>query len=343
MTHHYITGQIETPIGKIDRVSTKWTNKDLFSTIKVRWSIGRMDYTVVPGLYAVGNPDKDSDVFVSCNFKLSFDHLRRSLHRLNAWILVLDTKGVNVWCAAGKGTFGTEELVFRIKEHQLEKVVNHKKIIVPQLGATGVSAHKIKEIAGFKVIYGPIKTEDIPAFVANGYKASPEMRKIAFNLLDRLKLIPVELFYAKYYLLLIPAIFFILSGLNAQGFSVDLSWSNGGRALVNLSVSYLAGCVLTPILLPFIPFKRFSLKGLVMGWLMAIFLLYFNFLGTNIIEITAWFLMIGGVLSFMAINFTGASTFTSLSGVQKEMKLSLPTQLCGTAVGFIAWIVTRFM
>jgi hypothetical protein len=302
-----------------------------------------MDYNVIPNLYAVGTPDENSDVYVSCNFKLSFHILRRALHGFNAWILVLDTKGINVWCAAGKGTFGTKELAFRIKEHQLEKVVNHNKVIVPQLGATGVSAYKIKEETGFKVIYGPVKADDISAFVANGYKTTSEMRKINFNLWDRMKLIPVELFYAKYYLILIPAIFFILSGLNAHGFSVDASWSNGGRAIVNLCVAYLSGCVLTPILLPIIPFKRFSLKGVVIGWLMAVLLLYFNLLGTNIFEIISWFLLIGGISSFMAMNFTGASTFTSLSGVQKEMKISLPVQIFGTALGFIGWIITRFI
>jgi acetyl-CoA decarbonylase/synthase complex subunit gamma len=343
MNKHYITGQIETPAGTIAQVSTVWTNKDLFSTIKVRWSVGRMNYTVTPGIYAVGVPDENSDVYVSCNYKLSFDHLRRALHNMNAWILVLDTKGVNVWCAAGKGTFGTKELVFRIKEHQLEKIVNHKKVIVPQLGATGVSAHQVKDETGFRVIYGTVRAEDIPAFVANGYKATPEMRKVNFNLWDRMILIPVELFYAKYYLILTPAIFFILAGLNKHGFSVDLSWTNGGRAILNLCVAYLAGCVLTPMLLPVIPFKRFSLKGLVMGWLMAIWLFYFNLLGNTIIEIISWFLMIGGISSFMAMNFTGTSTFTSLSGVQKEMKISLPAQIFGTALGFIGWIVTRFM
>jgi len=339
----HITGQIETPAGAVPQISTEWTNKDLFSTIKVRWSIGRMDYIVTPGIYAVGQPDKDSDVYISCNFKLSFDHLRRALKNMNVWILVLDTKGINVWCAAGKGTFGTKELTYRIKEHQLEKIVEHRKIIVPQLGATGVSAHKIKEEAGFKVIYGPVKAACIPEFVANGYKATPKMRKINFNLWDRLKLIPVELFYAKHYLILIPAIFFILAGFSAKGFSVDSSWSNGGRAILNLCAAYLSGCVLTPILLPFIPFKRFSLKGVVIGWIIAIILLYFNFLSTNIFEIISWFLIIGGTSSFMAMNFTGASTFTSLSGVQKEMKISLPVQIFGTAFGFIGWIVTRFI
>jgi acetyl-CoA decarbonylase/synthase complex subunit gamma len=124
---------------------------------------------------------------------------------------------------------------------------------------------------------------------------------------------------------------------------VDLSWNNGGRAILNLCVAYLSGCVLTPMLLPYIPFKRFSLKGLAIGWLMAILLLYLNLLGTNIIEIVSWFLLIGGISAFMAMNFTGTSTFTSLSGVQKEMKISLPIQICGVATGFVGWIITRFI
>ena len=343
MTPHYITGKIETPAGAIPQVSTEWTKKDFFSAMKVRWSVGRMKYTVTPGIYAVGAPDNRSDVYVSCNYKLSFDHLRRALRGMNAWILVLDTKGINVWCAAGKGTFGTKELVFRIKEHQLEKVVSHKKLIVPQLGATGVSAHRVKEEAGFRVIYGTVRADDIPAFVANGYKATPEMRKVNFGLWERVKLIPVELVIGKYYLILVPAIFLILAGLNTRGYSVDLAWDNGCRAILNIGVSYLAGCVLTPVLLPFIPLKTFSLKGLVAGWLMAGLLLYFNLLGTSIFEIISWFLLIGGLSSFLAMNFTGASTFTSLSGVQKEVKLSLPVQICGMAAGCIGWMVTRFI
>jgi acetyl-CoA decarbonylase/synthase complex subunit gamma len=105
----------------------------------------------------------------------------------------------------------------------------------------------------------------------------------------------------------------------------------------------LAGCVLTPILLPVIPFRKFSLKGVTVGLLTALLLFYFNFLGTTVFEIISWFLIIGGVSSFMAMNFTGATTFTSLSGVQKEMKLSLPVQIYGTALGLVCWIVTRFI
>lgn len=343
MNKGFIIGKINTAVGEVAQVSTAWSSVDVWSTIKIRWSFGRMDYRVKPGLYAVGNPDSNSNVFVSANFKLSFDHLRKALQGMNTWILVLDTKGINVWCAAGKGTFGTKELVYRIKAHELEKIVNHKKIIVPQLGATGVAAHEVKEKTGFHVIYGPVRAEDISAFVSEGLKATEEMRRVTFPIWERTKLIPVELSYGKYYLLFIPALFFILSGLNIHGYSIDHAWTNGIRAVINLCIAYIAGCAVTPLFLPWIPFRRFSLKGLVISWIFAAILFYFNFLGTSIIEVISWFLIMGSLSSFLAMNFTGSSTFTSLSGVQKEMKLSLPLQIGAAVLGLIGWLITRFI
>ena len=343
MNDKYTLGTMNTAAGIVPQVSSAWNNNDIWSTIQVRWSIGRMSYSIKPGLYAVGKPGADSSVFVTGNYKLSFDHVRRALNGMDAWMLVLDTKGINVWCAAGKGTFGTSELEHRIKIHELHKLVNHRTVIVPQLGAVGVSAHEIKHNTGFRIIYGPVRADDIKAFVTSGFRATPEMRKVQFTLLDRIKLIPVELAYAGYYLILIPAIFFILSGLYTHGYSVDKAWSNGGKAVINLIGAYISGCVLTPILLPWIPFKRFSLKGLLIGWILAAILTIYHFLGNNSIEIVSWFLIIGGISSFLAMNFTGSSTFTSLSGVQKEMKLSLPLQIIAVSIGFMGWIITKFI
>ncbi|MFH0895589.1 MAG: mercury methylation corrinoid protein HgcA [Bacteroidota bacterium] len=340
---HYITGQIETPVGKIKQIATVWSGKDICQTIRVRWSIGRMDYKVKQGLYAVGTPDENSNIFVTANFKLSFDHLRRALHGMNAWVLILDTKGVNVWCAAGKGTFGTRELSYRILTHKLAQLVSHRKIIVPQLGATGVSAHEVFEKTGFKVVYGPVRAEDISDFVSRNCRATPEMRKMTFPLKERLKLIPVELAYGKYYLLLVPAIFFLLAGLSSEGYSINTAWKNGGLAVINLFTAYFMGCVLTPALLPWIPFTRFSWKGLLLGWIAAGLYTYLQFTGTHIIEIISWFLIMGSISSFLAMNFTGSSTFTSLSGVQKEMKTALPMQIIFAALGIIGWIITRFI
>jgi CO dehydrogenase/acetyl-CoA synthase gamma subunit (corrinoid Fe-S protein) len=148
----WVTGT-QTDAGAIPGVTDSLS---IIGNRKCRTSAFRNNYTVNPGLYAVGAPDKSSDVLVSANYKLSFDALRKALKGLNVWVLVLDTKGINVWCAAGKGTFGTAELVRLISAAKLDSLVDHRKIIVPQLGAPGISAHEVKKASGFKVCYGPV-------------------------------------------------------------------------------------------------------------------------------------------------------------------------------------------
>jgi CO dehydrogenase/acetyl-CoA synthase delta subunit len=98
----YVDGFITTDTGPVPRIRTALSLQDRFSTFIVRCGINRNQYRVAPGLYGVGQPDKTSEVLVTANFKLTFDHLRKELTSLNAWILVLDTQGINVWCAAGE-------------------------------------------------------------------------------------------------------------------------------------------------------------------------------------------------------------------------------------------------
>ena len=108
--------------------------------------------------------------------------MRRALNGMDAWLLVLDTKGINVWCAAGKGTFSTKELIRQINLVGLEKIVNHHKVIVPQLGAVGVSAHEVKKSTGFSVIYGPVRAEDIHDFIIRHESDKGNACREVFNL-----------------------------------------------------------------------------------------------------------------------------------------------------------------
>ena len=95
----FVIGSAHTSEGEIPRVSSSLQWRDRWGSFKARWGVGRMDYAVEPGLYALGNPDRQASVLVTANYKMSFDKLRQALAGLNAWILVLDTRGINVWCA----------------------------------------------------------------------------------------------------------------------------------------------------------------------------------------------------------------------------------------------------
>jgi hypothetical protein len=328
------------------RVSGKLSAADIRGAVGVRLGIRRMAYTVEPGLYALGNPSTESNVFVSANYKLSFDTLRRCLDGMNAWILVIDTKGINVWCAAGKGTFGTREPVERIEATNLGDIVTHRRIVVPQLGAPGVAAHEVKRQTGFRVVYGPVRAADIPAFLDAGMKATRRMRRVRFTLRDRLTVVPVELTMGGGYAIIAAACLFLLSGLHRGGYEPTLVLANGTRSALLLLLSFACGAVLTPALLPWLPGRAFSVKGLFVGAAAATvitFAVWIRAPGTEAkLETVAWFLMMPAISAFAAMNFTGASTYTSLSGVRQEMRAALPLQVAGAVAGLAAWVAARF-
>jgi hypothetical protein len=45
----------------------------------------------------------------------------------------------------------------------------------------------------------------------------------------------------------------------------------------------------------------------------------------------------------MAMNFTGATPYTSLSGVEKEMRKGLPVQCISALFALILWVVAPFV
>jgi acetyl-CoA decarbonylase/synthase complex subunit gamma len=306
-----------------------------------------MHYTVEPGLYALGRPDEKTPVLVTANYKMSFDRLREALPDHDAWILVLDTEGINVWCSAGKGTFGTEELVRRIDASKLAQVVSHRELILPQLAGPGVAAHQVKKLSGFRVIYGPIRAKDLPAFMDNGLKATPQMRRVTFTTWERVVLIPVELVSAFKWVFIISLVFFLLGGLGGQGGFWANALDYGLFSVLALLGALTAGAILTPLLLPWLPGRAFSLKGLSMGLIMAGILTVFRAgdLGTwtGRLEILAWFFLVPALAAYLGMNFTGASTYTSLSGVKKELKWAVPLEIAAGGVGLCLWLGSRFI
>ena len=326
---------------EVPRVGTELGLSDWLGAAKVRSGFGRMKYTVEPGLYAVGKPDADSVVLVSANYKLSFDIVRRSLKGLNAWILVLETYGINVWCAAGKGTFGTDEIVRQIKDSQLKLYVSHKRIIVPQLGAPGVSGFKIKEATGFSVKFGPVRAEDLKEYISAGYKKSPAMRTVQFNFVDRLILTPVEIVNSLRYLLYAIIVITLISGINAQGYAFTEMWQEGLTSGLFLLLAYISGAFIGPALLPWLPFRYFSGKGLVAGFLVYGLASFLSGTADSVLYLIGWLLISGAISSFLTMNFTGASTYTSLSGVRKEMRLFVPLQIVLLLAGLTLFIISQ--
>jgi hypothetical protein len=316
------------------RTTHRLTASDRWIHFRARLGYKRGSHRFEPGLYALGSPTTDSPVFVTANYALSFDALRSSLAGISGYILVLDTQGINVWCAAGKGTFGTQELASRVQSTHLKEVVNHRRLILPQLGAPGVAAHQVKQLTGFSVEYGPVRAADLPAYLKT-HKATPEMRRVQFTLPDRLVLVPVEVVHVILPTLIAAAILYFLGG-----------WIPSLAVLAAVT----AGIVLFPLLLPWLPTSNFSTKGLFLGGLAALPFAASVFLRhpdwawwQQVGQAFQYLLAMPPVTAFIALNFTGSSTFTSRSGVRREIFTYIPIMAWMFGIGILLFIIFAFV
>ena len=159
-------------------------------------------------LYAVGQPEDTSPVLVTGNFDLTVRRLVKAIDgQVNVWVLVADSAGINVWCAAGGGYFTAEKVIAAVKSSHLSEVVRHHALILPQLCANGVDGWRIRKETGWGVHWGPARAVDIPAYLAGKRKKTDAMRWVRFPLKDRLEMVTVTLgFYAL--LILLPVFIF---------------------------------------------------------------------------------------------------------------------------------------
>ena len=338
----FVEDFVATPAGPVPRVKTGFKWPDYAGMLRARLGINRDEYKIAPGLYCVGTPDSKAPVLVTANYKLTFDILRKALASINAWILVLDTRGINVWCAAGKDLFSTDEVVRRVKRSGLEKVVTHNQLILPQLAATGVAAHHVKKGSGFKVIWGPVRAKDIRSFLTNGLKAEKSMRQVTFTTRDRIVLIPVELSHLPKPSLWILLAAFLISGIGTHVFSFSAAWVRGIMLIIAYAAGILAGAVTTPVLLPWIPGRAFALKGAILGILTGAGIVALFRSNLHLFGGLALILCTTAISSYLAMNFTGSTPFTSPSGVEKEMRKAIPMQTVALLLAIVAWVGSAF-
>lgn len=300
--------------------------------------MGRMTYLVPPGLYALGSPDAASPVIVTANYKMTYDIVRKSLAGRSVWLLILETFGINVWCAAGKGTFGTGELVRRIEKTGLAELVTHRQLILPLVGAAGVKALEVRQRTGFSVSFATLRAADIPAYLDAGMNASAGMKALTFSFYERLVLTPVEIVSSlKKSLWLLPLIF-TATAVTTAGFTP----AAGFAAIAIYLAALLSGTFFSPLLLPWLPTRSFAVKGAVTGFVAALAIIFVSGL-TSRAAMAAVLLLVTAISSFLMLNFTGSTPFTSKSGVRKEMRWALPLQGAALLAGVITALAGRFL
>lgn len=339
---HYIRAFMINEKSNVALVKTRLEFADHFGTLLARIGLNRDNYRVSPGLYGTGNPQTDSPVLVTANYKLTFNTLRKELGGQDCWILVLDTCGINVWCAAGKKTFSTEELVDQVIKTDLAEKVRHRKLIVPQLGAVGIAAHKVKLQCGFRVVYGPVRAADIPAFVENDMQATEKMRRVTFTLKERFVLIPVEFYNFSRKIWWLFPLLFVLSGIGPDFFNVGGAVERGLLSSAGVILGGILGGAIMPLLLPWLPGRSFSCKGAILGFIVSMIGMLL-FPEVHVLDRAGLVVAVTAISSYLAMNFTGSTPYTSPSGVEKEMKLAIPLQAGAVVVATLLWIVSPFI
>ena len=121
---------------------------------------------VEPKLYAIGEPDKNSPVFVTTNFSLTYFLVSGEIENsgISAWLMIPECEGMSVLTAWAAGKFSGGKIAAFAKEIELEKQVDTREIVIPGY-VSQISGELEEEMPGFKVIVGPGEASDIESFV----------------------------------------------------------------------------------------------------------------------------------------------------------------------------------
>jgi hypothetical protein len=251
--------------------------KEFFSIAIAGIAFPGFNLNVKPGLYPVGHPGEDSPVLVTSNYFVTQQRVITSLQRqkIDAWLLIINTEGVNVWCSSAGRHFTAEKVFDQIEESDLIEAVNHRNLILPQLSAAGVD-HSILTNAEWKVEFGPIEIDDLGEYIRNDHTKSPKMSRVGFPLQKRIEnTLSHNVFIS---LILIPLILGIAILAQPLGFLLQ-PWSDWlqSNLLFLLFYIWIFG-TLFGVLYPKIPFNSGFLKGTILSVILApiCVLLFFN-------------------------------------------------------------------
>lgn len=140
------------------------------------------------GLTKIGKPDRNSPVFLTCNYNLTVERVKKAIKGINAYLLVANSKGDNVWCSATGGHFTNHSVISVLKTSGIEELVDHRYVILPQLAATGIEGKSVWDKTGWEVIWGPVYAKDIPEFIDKNFTKSPKMCKVEFPAIQRIEM-----------------------------------------------------------------------------------------------------------------------------------------------------------
>ena len=282
---------------------------------------GQVDLVPIdPGIYKSGNPDEKSPIIVTANYEFTYIKVMRDLQGIDAWVLCVDSNGINVWCAARGNDFGNNQLLEAIEATGIQKITQRKTLILPQLSAGGVATpelHKKSTNFPFRVVFGPVWSKDLPEFIKNRPARKPDRMKLAkFTLRHRFRgfITHTTFLLRKIFLLPLIALFLISLAFNLVGLFDKLWWT--GELLLWILVSNSVISFLFPIS-KFT--RRFIFKGIFFGIINSIILGILSLLLHYSITYVLWNTLLFFWISFFStMSLSGYTMATSPREIQEE-------------------------
>lgn len=305
---------------------------------------GQVDNVPIePGVYKSGNPNKNSPIIATANYAYTFIKVMRDLDGVDAWVLVVDSKGINVWCAARGNDFGNDQLLEAVEATGLHHFTENKKIILPQLSAGGVSKPTLPEMSEkfpFKIKYGPVWSKHLREYLTKGLnkKKPQKMKRAKFILRHRIRAGITHTTFLMRKIFLFPllallVLFFALDIINI----INKTWM-----IVDLLFWILFPNLLLTFLYPLYQFTHnFIMKSVFFGILNTIFLGIITwFLRSSFLYVALnvfFFLWIG---FFTTMSFSGYTMSTNPSEIREEYPLFKKLNYILFSVGVISTILS---
>ena len=257
---------------------------------------------VHPGLYRVGNPGPESPLLATSNYRLTVNLVRKHLAGRDVWLLVNDTRGVNVWCSAGEGNFSAAEIAVTMAASQAESWVAKRQMVLPKLCFNGVRLREVKARTGFQGRVGPVYARDLPAYLDAGFLKTPAMEQVHFNFLDRLWIgVP----FAALLSLIVGALWLLSLGHLFRDLPL---WFGVCSLLIAATYSWL-------------PTRWHLVKGAILGSAVALALsAYLAHQGRPGLDIVRSALLLLGIQIYVAADFSGSTPVSNRTLVEREFK-----------------------
>ena len=285
---------------------------------------GQVDRVPIePGIYKSGNPDKNSPVIVTANYDFTYIKVMRDLKGVDAWVLCVDSNGINVWCAARGNDFGNFQLIEAVQATNLQGFTEKRTLILPQLSAGGISVPNLPKNSQdfpFKVVFGPVWSKHLQEYIeTRPARKSDSMKLAKFTLFHRIRAFTTHTTFLFRKIFIIPFIGLIIAFLSLS-LITNLNFINRIVWIGELSLWIISTNLLITVLFPLSNFTRkFISKGSFFGFLNTILLISLNwYLHGSLFYILWNSCFYFWIAFFSTMSLSGYSMATSPREIQGE-------------------------